>query len=73
MYDKIEVMYETCSQTKLEQNFNIFVPKIQAKSQNQVAVKALVFTKNIFSGDMATQSEPTKNNLHYSNLEELAF
>ena len=35
MYGKTEVMDETCSSTfhrKLKQNFNIFVPKIRAKS-----------------------------------------
>ena len=46
MYSKTEVMDETCSSTfprKLKQNFNIFGPKIRAKSQNQMAVKTRYF------------------------------
>ena len=45
------VFVKTSSQTfprKLKQNFNIFVPKIQAKSQNQMAVKARIFYKKHF-------------------------
>ena len=41
-------MGETYSQAfppKLKQNFNIFVPKIQSKSQNQMAAKARAFYK----------------------------
>ena len=46
MSSKFEVMDDACSQTfarKLVQYFSIFVPKIQAKSQNQMAVKACIF------------------------------
>ena len=52
MCGKIEVMDETCSQTfprKLEQNLNIFVPKIQVKTKNQMAVKSstVIILKNL--------------------------
>ena len=33
---------------ELKQNFNIFVPEIQTKSQNQMATKARVFYKKHF-------------------------
>ena len=51
MCSKTEVMDDTCSQTftrKLEQYFSIFVPKIQAKFQNQMAVKACIFLQKTF-------------------------
>ena len=55
MCGKIEFMDDTCSQTstqKLEDYFSIFVPKIQAKFQNQMAVKAGIFYKKIYSEEV---------------------
>ena len=51
MCGKIEFMDDTCSQIftqKLEDYFSIFVPKIQAKFQNQMTVKAGIFYKKIY-------------------------
>ena len=51
MCGKIDLIDDTCSQTftrKLEQYISIFVPKIQAKFQNQMAVKACIFQKKHF-------------------------
>ena len=51
MCGKIEFMDDTCSQIftqKLEDYFIIFVPKIQAKFQNQMAVKAGIFYKKTY-------------------------
>ena len=50
----------------LEQNFTISVSKMQAKSQNQMAVKALCFTKNIFS---RRHAQATNNLLSISSTE----
>ena len=51
MCGKIEFMDDACSQIftqKLEDYFSIFVPKIQAKFQNQMTVKAGIFYKKIY-------------------------
>ena len=51
MFGKIEDMDDTCSQTfarKLEQYFSVFVPKMQEKFQNQMAVKECIFYKKHF-------------------------
>ena len=51
MCGKIDLIDDTCSQTftrKLEQYISIFVPKIQAKFQNQMAVKAGIFYKKTY-------------------------
>ena len=48
MCGKIELMDGTYSETftrNLEEYFNICVPKIQAKFQNQMSVKAGIFYK----------------------------
>ena len=73
----MEVMDYICSQTfasKLEQYLSIFVPQIQAKFQNQMAVNVCIFCEKLFLiGGAATQVERSEKQLQHSHFEQLAF
>ena len=72
MWGKIEVMDDIWSQRfarKLEQYFSIFVSQIQAKSQNQMAVKECIFWKNYFSEEV----EPRNLNLLRKSFTAIIF